>query len=174
MEEETIWVTAIDSNSNADLLMLDGDLGVLDSVGLGMVEGSRVPVTASAGRLCVVLGPNYVENLSTSYEVLQYSIQADLLAATTQLVEASDYWALSGVLAVDDGCYVSEYFGGTDSVTALVSYLGGSGSVIDVIEMADTTVADFFVDGKEVYQIGMTGELNGSTTAVSLAKHRRY
>ncbi|MCP5017812.1 MAG: hypothetical protein GY938_21445 [Ketobacter sp.] len=173
----TVWTVGVDDvneGSEGTLYGLSANLDSFSSTPIGFVNG-RVFLSAGEQRVCMVLGPDYLQGRSENYEVEQYDLLGEWLVSTSVPVSNSGYWAMQGVRAATSGCYVAESFSVSGiSSSGRVSFVSQSGKVADVVKVADATVDDFAVDGNYVYQVGITGEYDGSFTAVSLAKHQRY
>jgi len=174
VSDERVWVVAVDAMRQGMLQGLSLGLQAESTQSLGSVDG-HVYMDADSSRLCVVTGPDFTQGKSVDLEVHQVSPAGELLATTPLAVAAAGYWTMDGVVATDTGCYVAEYSGESGVfVNARVSYINSEGIVVDVVRRAGSTVEDFAVDGNDVYQVGVTGALDGSYTAVSLSKHHRY
>lgn len=174
VHSDTIWAVGVGESNEGTLYGWSAGLASVSAIPVSNVQG-RAFLSAADGRVCLVLGPDYLQGQAGNYVVEQYDPLGELLVSATVPVASSEYWAMEGVRAATSGCYVAESFGVSGaSSTGRVSYVSQNGKVADVVNVADATVDDFAVDGNDIYQVGITGEYDGSFTAVSLSKHQRY
>jgi|GEM_PF-3908201 len=174
VQGDTVWTVGVDDvnvSREGTLYGLTANLDSFSSSPVGTVNG-RVFLAAAEQRVCMVLGPDYLQGRSDDYEVQQLSLVDSQIVSTPVTVAESEYWAMEGVRAITSGCYVAETI--SASGTGRVSFVTSSGKVKDVVNVADASVEDFAVEGSDIYQVGITGEDDGSVTAVSLSKHQRY
>lgn len=160
------------NSSGAKLLEFDQGLAVVKSFDVG--EGADFAhVSVDGADVCAVLTDIhydgfFYEPTSVEYALVHYNAQAEVMVSTKLELQSLS----SRTVAANKACYVGEpAYGKSQARSRIVRHdVVGQSSESFVIQ--NTYLGDFRVVGKDVIQVGFTGEYEAPSAESFLRRHR--
>lgn len=163
------------TGQQVELVQLDANLVEAGRTPVDEFEGAAL-LARSGNNVCVVTGPLYLENAAGNYRVNQFTSAGVQLAVSEIPIAPGSYWQIDDVVGNGAGCDVSEVFAADQfgKVSSRVTSYSLAGKPHNATEIPDYVIGDFTSVGKDLVQVGLAGEYDGSFTEMLLTKHRRY
>ena len=163
---------AASSLVDARLMWFDFELQMRSEVVVGG-NSDEMRISSAGDHLCLVRASQIAEGAPITLSVTQFDMSG-ITAQTDLSIAAQPFWELGGLKANDKGCLLAESFGEFEvGVSSRIAQIDSSGAMKEEFVVDDHYFLAFDALGNEVVRSGLTGDYDGSFTAMSLIKVRR-